>query len=239
MAESPAERKDYYEVLGVVCTATAKEIEAAFRQLARKWHPDVCADAHRAAANFKQIAEAYEVLGDPEKRRRYDSAKSGRGGRRASPPAATSHPAGGFAGASHGKTLFDAVRPFPSIFEALFGGPRAWPAAAAFRPRPELDVEADLLLTPEEAHRGGGVGLRVAFEQACPTCEGRGVAARTECATCGGSGRIPQGPRIITVDVPPGVWSGSVIRVPGEGRVPAFAGSPGDLVLRVRVRPCW
>jgi DnaJ-class molecular chaperone len=72
MSQLPREGRNYYEVLGVVRTATPQEIEAAFRGLASKWHPDICSDLNEAARNFKLVAEAYEVLGDPEKRQRYD-----------------------------------------------------------------------------------------------------------------------------------------------------------------------
>jgi len=75
MARTPKQGRNFYEVLGVVRTATPQEIEGAFRNLARQWHPDVCPDVHEAAENFKLIAEAYEVLGDPKRRRQYDDAQ--------------------------------------------------------------------------------------------------------------------------------------------------------------------
>lgn len=87
MGQTPKQGRNYYEILGVVRTATPKDIEGAFRNLARQWHPDVCRDIHQAAENFKLIAEAYEVLGDPEKRRRYDRAQA-RSRRRRTPSGA-------------------------------------------------------------------------------------------------------------------------------------------------------
>ena len=73
----------------------------------------------------------------------------------------------------------------------------------------------------------------------CPECAGQGTANGAVCGTCGGNGRIQQGPRIVTVSVPPRVWNGSVIRVPGAGKSPPHVGQPGDLVLSIRVQPCW
>jgi DnaJ-class molecular chaperone len=241
MADSPSGPGNYYEILGVIRTATPKEIETAFRNLARKWHPDVCADVHQAAANFKRIAEAYEVLGDPGKRRRYDEAEQKRHRRRVSVSTARPRPAqeASRVGVFGAEVPFELFSGFDSILESLFGSDWARPAAAPPQPRPELDVEAELRLTPEEAHRGGPVQFKLHFDQACPECVGRGKTVGAVCGTCGGKGRIQQGPRIVTVKVPPGVWSGSVIRIPGEGKSPPHAGPPGDLVLRVRVQPCW
>jgi hypothetical protein len=134
---------------------------------------------------------------------------------------------------------FDVFSGFQSIVESLFGSDWAPPTATVSAPRPELDVDAELLVTPEEAQRGGAVQFKLRFSQACPECGGRGTSAAAVCGTCGGNGRIQRGPRIVTVRVPPGVWNGSVIRVPGEGKSPPDLGPPGDLVLRIRVQPCW
>lgn len=241
MAESPTGREDYYQILGVVRTATPKEVETAFRNLARKWHPDVCSDVHQAATNFKRIAEAYEVLGDPEKRRRYDEAEGRRRRRHVPAPRSYHRAAAGPdpAGLFGTDAPFDVFSGFQSILESLFGSDWAPPTRTVLEPRPELDVEAELLVTPEEAQRGGAVQFKLRFSQVCPECGGRGTTAAAVCGTCGGKGRIQQGPRIVAVRVPPGVWNGSVIRVPGEGKSPPHAGPPGDLILRVRVQPHW
>lgn len=241
MAESPTGRENYYQILGVVCTATPKEVEAAFRNLARKWHPDVCSDVRQAAANFKRIAEAYEVLGDPEKRRHYDEAERRR--RRHDVPTPRSyHRAAGRpepASPFGMDAFFDVFSGFQSILESFVGSEWAPKTRTALDPHPELDVEAELLVTPEEAQRGGAVQFKLRFSQVCPECGGRGTTTAAVCGTCGGNGRIQQGPRIVTVRVPPGVWNGSVIRVPGKGKSPPHAGLPGDLILRVRVQPHW
>ena len=222
-------------------SATPKEVEAAFRDLARKWHPDVCADVHQAAANFKRIAEAYEVLGDPGKRRRYDEAEQKRRRRPVLVPMTRPRHSqqAGHVGVFGAEAPFDPFGGFESILESLFCSDWTQPTTPAPRPRSELNAEAELLLTPEEAHRGGAVQFKLRFEQACPECAGRGTTVDAVCGTCGGKGRIQQGPRIVTVKVPPGVWNGSLIRVPGEGKSPPDLGPSGDLVLRVRVQPCW
>jgi DnaJ-class molecular chaperone len=241
MTDSPRERRSYYEILGVLDTATPKEVEEAFRKLAQKWHPDVCPDIHRAAANFKLIAEAYEVLGDPEKRGRYDEAE-GRRGRRHVSVSTTRSPHGqrtGHVGLFGTDGLFDHFRGFESILESLFSSDWAPPNGALPQPRPELDVEAELPLTPEEAHWGGPVQFKLRFRQACPECAGQGTSFRSVCGTCSGDGRIQQGPRVVTVRVPRRVWNGAVIRIPGEGKGSPLGGQPGDLVLRVRVQPYW
>jgi DnaJ-class molecular chaperone len=241
MPNSPRERRTYYEVLGVLETATPKEVEVAFRRLAQKWHPDVCPDVHQAAANFKLIAEAYEVLGDAEKRRLYDVAETNRRRRHASVPT-TSSPQGqraGHVGLFSTDAPFDLFGGFESILESLFSSDWASTAVATPPPHPELNVEAELLLTPEEAYRGGPVQFKLRFHQACPECSARGTTAGAVCGTCGGNCRIQQGPRIVTVAVPPRVWNGSVIRIPGEGKSPPHAGRSGDLLLRVRVQPYW
>jgi DnaJ-class molecular chaperone len=240
MPDAPRERRGYYDILGVVDSATPEEVEEAFRKLAQKWHPDVCPNVQQAAANFKRVAEAFEVLGDPEKRRRYDDSERRRRRRRASAvtqPHSTDRPdsLGVFGIAPHSGLLGG----FHSLLDSLSSEAWTRPAAATPTARSDLRVEADLLLTPEEAHRGGVIQFRLRFDQACPECDEGGRTAEAACATCGGGGQVQQGPRLLTICVPPGVWNGSLIRVPGEGKSPPGLGPPGDLVLRVRVQPSW
>jgi curved DNA-binding protein len=241
MPESLKKQTTYYEILGVLDTATPKDVEKAFRKLVQKWHPDVCADVHRAAANFKLIVEAYEVLGDPEKRRRYDEAEERRRCRHVSVPitrplAAQWPRYAEVFGVDRSFGMFGGIH---SLLESLLRGDWAQPIAPAPQPRPELNVEAELLLTPEEARRGDTVQFKLRFDQTCPECAGRGTTSGALCGTCNGNGRIRQGPRIVTAKISPGVWNGAVIRVQGEGRSPPGTEPPGDLLLRVRVQPCW
>lgn len=249
MAQTPKQGRNFYEVLGVVRTATPQEIEEAFRNLARQWHPDVCPDVHEAAENFKLIAEAYEVLGDPKRRRQYDDAqaKSRRptasaGPRRPQPTPRYRHPMD-----IAGLDWFPAD--FAELIRFVFGA-AAGPASpkragggslggGTARGSTGLDVEAELPLSPEEAHRGGAIQFSVSFPQQCPECQGRGTAVAEPCGMCGGAGTIRQGPRPVSIRVPPGVWTGTVIRVPGQGKFSPESGTSGDLCLRVRVQPCW
>jgi len=241
MADPPKSGKCYYEILGVVRSATSDEIQTAFRDLARKWHPDLCPDLKEAATNFKLIAEAYEVLGDPEKRRRYDRSQamarpSGEFSAAVRPKHARPHP-------RHPTGPFEFDWLFEHFREMLSAGFSwtAWEEQPLVAPSASqaLDVDAELPLTPEEARYGGQVQIKLSFPQPCPDCRGQGTAAGIVCAMCGGTATVRQGPRFLTVSVPPGVRSGSVIHIRGAGKVPAGAGPSGDLHLRVLVQPCW
>jgi curved DNA-binding protein len=198
----PVEYRDYYEALGVPRDASADDIRRGYRRLARTYHPDVNKEPG-AEDRFKEISEAYEVLRDPEKRRRYDELGSGwRAGEDVSG-------ADGFQG-------FDDVRAsygngsdfgdFSDLFENLFGGATRG-RRGAFGTRRGADVEAELELSLEEALRGGPRSVQF------------------------GDGRSYE------VTIPPGVRDGQRIRLAGEGRDGAGGGPPGDLYLRVRLRP--
>lgn len=249
MAQTPKQGRDFYDVLGVVRTATSQEIEGAFRNLARQWHPDVCPDVHEAAENFKLIAEAYEVLGDPKRRRQYDDAqaRSRRSSIPTGPPQPETRP-------RHRQPMdiagLDCLREdFAELIRSMFGaaaGPASPKRAAGggvgggtADSSTGFDVEAELPLSPEEANQGGAIQFSVSFPQQCPECQGRGTTIAEPCGTCGGAGTIRQGPRPVSIRVPPGVWTGTVIRVRGEGKFSPESGATGDLCLRVRVQPCW
>jgi len=249
MAQTPKQGRNFYEVLGVVRTATPQEIEGAFRHLARQWHPDVCPDFHAAAENFKLIAEAYEVLGDPKRRRQYDDAQARarrctvpNGPRQPQPRPRYRQPVD-IAG------LDWLPEDFAEMLRSMFGasaGPVSPKRAGGgsvgggtVRDSTDLDVEAELPLSPEEANQGGAIQFSVSFPQQCPECQGRGTTVGEPCGTCGGAGTIRQGPRPVSIRVPPGVWTGTVIRVPRQGKFSPESGATGDLCLRVRVQPCW
>jgi curved DNA-binding protein len=217
--------QDYYETLGVARSASAEEIKQAFRKLARLYHPDVAKNKVAGEAKFKEINEAYEVLGDPEKRRRYDElganwqegsrgpAAPG-GGRRSRTRSAQGEPDFEFGGTG-----------FSDFFESFFGGGREGfgsyrQSAGGMDGDAEVfahqgqDVEADLLVTLEEALRGSL----------------RKVTLRRP-------GRNRQADRTDTyqVRIPPGVREGQHIRLAGQGGAGQGGGSAGDLYLRVRL----
>lgn len=175
-------KRDYYEVLGVDRTASADEIKKAYRKLARKYHPDVNKDDPVAEEKFKEIAEAYQVLGDPEARAKYDqfghAAFDGAG---AGP--------GGFGG--FGGVDFD----FSDIFDVFFGGGMGGMRGAGSRqgPRKGDDLRYDLEIALEEAAFGADKKIEILREETCPHCHGNqaepGTPIKT-CSTCGGSGQV-------------------------------------------------
>jgi curved DNA-binding protein len=214
--------RDYYETLGVSKTATNDEIRSAFRKLARKYHPDVAKDKKAAEEKFKQINEAYEVLGDPEKRKKYDQlgADWNQSGGFQPPPHWGGQPAGGrfyqSGGDGVGGVEFEfGGTGFSDFFEAFFGGGRGRSAFGGFGGREATaergaDVEADILVTLEEALHG---------------------STRTVSLRRAGSTKVEN----YQVKIPRGVHEGQRIRLAGQGEAGAGGGKSGDLFLRVRL----
>ena len=229
--------RDYYEVLGVSKTATDDEIKKAYRKLARKNHPDVNPGDKAAEDKFKEINEAYEVLSDAEKRRRYDQLGANwKAGADFTPPP-------GWEGArvEYGdlSDLFGGGQSqggFSDFFESLFGGGRrGGRAGAGFRMQGQ-DIEAEITLTLEEAHRGGPRTLTFQATEPCPDCKGTGSKGNQVCATCRGAGSIRR-PRTLEVTIPAGMRDGSAIRLAGQGGPGTNGARAGDLFLRVRIEP--
>jgi len=204
----PAQFRDYYQALGVPKTASSEEIKAAFRRLARKYHPDVATDKKAAEEKFKEINEAYEVLSDPEKRRKYDTLGAGwHEGASAPPPP----PGGSWRGTVDGMDFEFGGTGFSDFFEQLFGTRRTtrggWHAESA--PERGQDIESDILVTLEEALKGST--RRISFRRSS-------------------SGRM----ETYTVRIPRGVREGQRIRLAGIGGPGEAGGEAGDLYLRVR-----
>jgi DnaJ-class molecular chaperone len=230
------EFKDYYATLGVAKTATDKELKQAFRKLARKFHPDVNPGDKSAETRFKEINEAYEVLGDPATRKKYDElganwrmyeqAGPGAGG---PPPGGGWHAyAGGGGGGRSGfrtmtpeemESMFGDANPFSDFFNTFFGGGGGGFAGAGAgasrearpRARQGRDVEHEIELSLEDAH--DGTMRRLAMQQP------------------GGQTRT------VDVRIPAGVTDGSRVRVAGEGEPGSGGATGGDLFLRVRLLP--
>jgi DnaJ-class molecular chaperone len=249
--------KDYYKILGVEKNSSIKDVKAAYRRLARKYHPDVNPGDKSSEERFKEINEAYEVLGDKDKKARYDQfgASWKEGGHR--PP-----PGGGFQGAQDGtfysSNLEDLLRQgggasfdgenlsgFSDFFNTLFGGaaPRGQGRSGSFaggrrsrQPMRGEDLEYPLEITLEEAINGTQRSLQMEKEENCKTCGGSGNSGGNICPSCGGSG-LHLFPRRIDVKVPRGVREGSKIRISGEGRAGRNGGQTGDLYLTVRLQP--
>jgi DnaJ-class molecular chaperone len=232
--------RDYYDVLGVAKTASENEIKQAFRKMARKYHPDVNPGDKSAEEKFKEINEAYAVLSDAGKRKRYDALgpnwKSGEEFR---------HPPGwegGGVNVDFGDfaDVFGGARQggggFSDFFETLFGGRRGARAGAGFSMRGQ-DIEAEIVLTLEEAHRGGKRTISLQVTEPCPECQGTGSKdSKAPCPACRGAGAARR-PKSLEVTIPAGMREGSVIRLAGQGAAGGNGAQPGDLFLRARIQP--
>ena len=254
-------KRDYYEVLSVSRTANEQELKSAYRRLAVKYHPDKNPDDASAEEKFKEAAEAYSVLSDPEQRRRYDrfghagvssSAGSGNWG------------APGFGGI---EDILGDLFGFGDVFGGARGGGRRSSAQRG------ADLRYDLEITLEDAAKGLTAQLRIPRLETCETCNGNGAKAGTQpencsvcsgtgqvryqqgffsvartchvcrgagrvvkdpCETCNGAGRVER-EKQLEVKIPAGVETGSRLRVSGEGESGVQGGAPGDLYVVIHV----
>jgi molecular chaperone DnaJ len=261
-----AAEHEYYETLGVSKTASADEIRRAYRKLALKYHPDKNKGDRKAERKFREIADAYEVLRDPERRKTYD--RRGRAGLEDM----------GFRGFGSAEDIFSA---FGDIFMDGLGGSfgRRIYAKRARAPQPGRDLVADVTVTFLEAVEGTKRSLKLQRDRSCPECGGTGdrsgrprvscpacggsgqsmrsgrefggfVSLSQACAACGGTGQKPgelcgecggsgvvAGRATLDVKVPKGVRTGQVLRLAGQGEPGKRGGPAGDLLLTVRVEP--
>jgi DnaJ-class molecular chaperone len=243
------EYKDYYKTLGVAKTADEKTIKSAYRKLARKHHPDV---NKGSSERFKGISEAYTVLSDPEKRRRYDTlgpdweryAQAGTGARS---PFEGQEVRFGRGGGDLGgfsdffRTIFGdlgaAGRGRGGFSDVHFGdvgdlGGGEWVGGVSDK---GSDVEAGIELTLEEAFHGTRKTVSLEIDEPCASCGGAGHVNRKPCATCHGTGWA-RARRHLEVKIPAGVDTGSRVRVAAEGPSGTGGGGRGDLYLKVSVR---
>lgn len=257
-------KRDYYEVLGVQKTASAEEIQKAYRKLAVKYHPDKNSGDKSSEEKFKELGEAYEVLSDPQKRAAYDQY-----GHAAFDPRMRAGRGGGFGDFHDPFEIFREVFGGSSIFDDLFGGGRSQTA-----PNRGADLRYDLQLTFEEAAKGcekeipvtklescencngsgreanskvkncptcGGRGQVVtsrgifSFAQTCPRCEGAGRIIENPCKVCRGTGRREQ-PTKIKIKIPAGVDTGARLRSVGNGEAGLRGGPSGDLYVIIHVK---
>jgi molecular chaperone DnaJ len=258
-----ATRPDYYKTLGVDKKATAEEIKKSYRKLARQYHPDRNPGDKQAEARFKEISQAHDVLGDPEKRKQYDSGSGAF--------ASGAGPGGGFGG--FGNFDFDASS-MGDILSNLFGGSTSGRRVRT-KPRSEKgnDLEAQVSISFDQAVSGAQVPLQIPMHETCPTChgtgakpgtapsvcprcEGRGIETQGQgmfsisqpCSRCGGTGTVIEDPcptcagagavrtiKRLRVNIPAGVRDGSRIRLAGKGEPGRNGGPPGDLYLITHV----
>ena len=258
-------RTDYYKVLGVDKKASQDDIKKAYRRLAREFHPDRNQGDGKAEERFKEVQEAYDALGDPEKRKRYDRGGSVFGG---------ANPFGGAAGGGAGGG------PDMGAFSDILSGIFNQTAGGGFRgsrtkPQPEKgrDLETEVRLNFEQAVSGAQLPVSVATHAACktcrgtgakpgtspvmcPVCQGRGVESQGQglfsitrpCERCGGAGTVIESPcptckgegrtrelKKYKVNIPAGVKDGSRIRLAGKGEAGLRGGPAGDLFVVTRV----
>ncbi len=257
-------KRDYYEILGVSKSATIKDIKAAYRTLALKYHPDRNPGDKAAEEKFKEAAEAYEILSNEEKRQQYD--QFGHAG--------AHNGAGGFGHEMNMENIFDM---FGDIFGAGQGrssGQRRQPRTTPV-PKRGHDLAQEIAITLAEAFTGsnkevtyyhyvtckdctgkgtqkgtsyatcshckgaGEVQYRhgfFAYSQPCAECNGEGVTIPSPCSTCKGRSRVQQYDTI-TLKLPAGVYDGAELRVAGKGDAGVYGGTSGDLFVTVRVMP--
>lgn len=234
--------KDYYNMLGISKSATEKEIKSAYRKLARKYHPDVNPGDAGAEEKFKDISEAYEVLSDPDKRKKYDQfghlgdawKHAGEGG---------GYDYGQYGGGMGGGQWQQRghINPedlnvdFSDILGGLFGGRMGGATRRRQTMRGE-DAQYEVEITLEEAYAGAERDLMLRVHEPCPTCGGAGVMRNGPCPTCGGAGMVER-PKTLTVKIPKGVQDGAKIRLAGQGGPGMHGGPAGDLYLIPRILP--
>ena len=234
--------KDYYAALGVKRSASQKEIKAAFRRLARKLHPDLNPGDAEAERRFKAINAAHDVLGDEEKRAKYDRHGENWEQAEAFEKARAQYASQGGGAQSFTFDINDLLRrsggrsggggggiDFGDILGNLFrgGGSRG--------PTRGQNIEYVTEITLEEAFQGTTRTLNLQGEQPCGTCGGGGQIAGAVCHECQGAGSVAR-PKRIEVKIPAGARDGTRVRIAGEGS-PGMGGSRGDLFVVTKVRP--
>jgi DnaJ-class molecular chaperone len=254
------EFRDYYKTLGVERGASEAEIKSAFRKLARKHHPDVNPNNKEAERRFKEINEAYQVLGDPEKRKKYD--ELGADWERGAPQEEVFRRYAR-AGAGTGGEGFESAGGFSDFFERFFGGLGGGFVGAdeetfsfstgrdgrmARRARRAPDLEAEATISLLDAIQGAKRRLEFAADEVCEVCGGAGVQPGREerrgntrimrpaepCERCGGSGAI-RNRHALEVTIPPGMADGARMRLKGQGGKGPRPELNGDLFITIHV----
>lgn len=227
--------KDFYQILGVNRTASDKEIKQAYRRLARKHHPDLNPDDKSAEARFKEINAAYQVLSDPEKRKKYDQfGDQWEYADQFVRPGGQERVRWDF---GRGDTTFQYGRAgdLGDVFSDLFGG---FGVGSGVRRGPQRgqDLESTVEVSLEEAYHGSTRVIQLQTEEPCTACGGTGKVGNRVCTICNGAA-LKISPKRLEVKIPAGVRDGSRIRMAGEGGLGRAGGKRGDLYLVAKALP--
>ncbi|KJU83814.1 chaperone protein DnaJ [Candidatus Magnetobacterium bavaricum] len=221
--------KNYYSTLEVGKSATQEEIKKAYRKLARKYHPDLNPGSPWAEAKFKEINEAYDTLGDPKKRAEYDNP--------ARPTFASNSGFDGFTNQRYANN-FD-INNFGDMFSEFFNLGAKTGAGGTGTGRTNTankDVVVELTLTLQEAYEGVTKPMNIKRDIQCKQCYGSGRRLSKTCTACNGSGIEPL-TETMKVKIPPGVDTGSKVRLKGKVGNGGYSGKTADIVIDVTVRP--
>lgn len=233
--------QDYYKTLGVKRDADEQQIRKAYRELARKYHPDVnkAADAEE---RFKAVNEAFQVLSDPDKRARYDRFGADWERYQTTENGNASDFSQWFSntqrepGQVHFEYRSGGGEGFSDFFETLFGSPRAGRSRRGQMPRRGEDHEYPVQISVREAFNGTTRTFEAQMPTVCEDCAGTGLNNGDLCYTCGGSGTV-QSRSKIEVSIPAGIRDGQRVRVAGKGSPGSGGGPAGDIYLKVQIRP--
>ncbi|HET9392175.1 MAG TPA: DnaJ C-terminal domain-containing protein [Candidatus Rubrimentiphilum sp.] len=234
--------KDYYQILGVPKNAAEKDIKSAYRKLAKKWHPDANPSNQKEAEDkFKEIQEAYEVLGDSDKRRKYDvlgsnwqeAAQQAEQQRRYR---SAQNDAFQFDFADFGGQPGAGPSGFSDFFDMFFSGVgrRSTAQSTGFSQRGQ-DLETSIELSLRDVYDGGKKSISLQLEDVCPRCRGTGTVSGALCPQCHGTGRLLTTKKF-EVTIPRGIGEGQRIRLAGQGGAGIGGGSNGDLFLVVKIK---
>ena len=223
--------KDFYQSLGLDAKATPDEIKKAYRQLAKRYHPDANPNNKQAEERFKEISEAYDVLSDPQKRQKYDQLRS-----------FAPHNSGAFINFDpeifrqrtgyHGTGEFAGQGfSFSDILRELFGFDSMFADLANAQPEPTVR-RAELNVSFEEAIQGAEKTISVRQPHTCPGCHGTGLMTRSVCVQCRGTGQATT-ERRLRVRIPPGIEDGHLLRIADSGLPTPFGRN--DLIITIRV----